>query len=284
MQLRIVGPTDVDVHANWCQLIRAVFTRADFQRWIEWGCWNADYQAYALFDGDTPVANVSRTRTRLLLDGQECRGWQLGAVCCLPAYRGGGRAKRLMQAVLADCNDDPVLLFANPNVLDFYPRFGFRPREEWIFGVEHVAVPAASRAPALDPADPAMRALILRLAADGRACSERFGARGHGEIILWYLANGFTAAPLQPLPDVLVFCQQADDSLTIDEVLCANEIDLPTLLPQLIEAPIRRVRFGFTPDRWWPQARPVGIDADADLFVRGFDPAGAHRFPLLART
>jgi len=280
-------PLDGDdhaAHADWCALIRSVFSRAGFERWIEWGCWSADYRAFVEYDGDRPVANVSRMRMRLLIDGQERQGWQFGAVCTRPEYRGRGLARRLMQIALADCGDDPLLLFANPTVREFYPRFGFAPREEWIFGVEHAAVPGATRAAALDPADGAARAAIVELARSGRACSERFGARDHGNIILWYLANPFTPAPLQPLPGVLVFCDQQDDCLTISEVLSSVDVDLPALLPQLITAPIRRVRLSFTPERLWPGARAIAPDPEPDLFVRGFAPTGPHKFPLLAQT
>lgn len=284
MRLHVLGPADRDAHADWCRLIRSVFTRADFARWIERGCWDDAYRAFVLYDGDTPVANVSRTRMRLLLDGEERRGWQLGAVCTRPEFRGRGLGRRLMEAALGDCGDDPLLLFANPTVLDFYPRFGFVPREEWVFEAEHVATPAGTPAPVLDAADPAVRARIRELAADGRECTQRFGARGHGDILLWYLANGFAPAPREPRPGTLVLCTREEDCLVVHDVLSEDGIDFSALIPALIDTPIRRLRFEFTPERLWPQARAVAIDTEADLHVRGFVPSGPHKFPRLAQT
>lgn len=282
--LRVLTGADVAAQAPWCRLIRSVFTRAGFERWIEWGCWGADYQACAWFEGGRPVANVSRTRMRLLLDGGERDGWQFGAVCTAPDQRGRGLARRLMDAALADCGDDPVLLFANPTVLDFYPRFGFVAREEWIFEAAHRAAPGAVLAPILDPGDPEVRALVRRLAATGRPCTQRFGARGHGDLVLWYLANGFAPAPRQPAPGVLVSCTREDDCLAIHEVLADADVDLAALIPQLIDAPVRRLRFGFTPERLWPAARALEPDPGSFLHLRGLAPAAPHRFPVLAHT
>lgn len=284
IHLRTLVATDREAHAGWCGLIRSVFTRAHFEPWIEWGCWDDAYTAFVAFDGDTPVANVSRTRMRLLADGIERGGWQLGAVCTRPEYRGRALGRRLLDAALAGCGSDPVLLFANPTVRDFYPRFGFVPREEWIFEVAHGAVPSGTPAPTLDPADPLVRARIRQLAADGSPATQRFGARGHGDIALWYLANGFIPAPREPQPGTLVFCTRDDDCLLLHEVLSDGAVDLAALIPSLIDQPIRRLRFDFTPEGLWPQAQALAIDPEADLFVRGFVPMGRHRFPKLAQT
>jgi predicted N-acetyltransferase YhbS len=284
MHLRVLGPQSHDAHPAWCRLLRAVFTRADFARWIEWGQWDESYRAYTMFDGDQPIANASLTKMRLLLDGEERRGWQFGAVCVHPERRGGGLARALIEAALADCGDDPVWLFGNPQVREFYPRFGFAPREEWVFGAEHACDPAATMASRLDPQRPETRALVRRLAALGLPSSARFGVRGHGAVINWYLANGLASAPLQPQPEVLVFCEQQGDCLTINEVLGTLDVNLATLLPQLIDAPIRRLRFGFTPERLWPTARAIDVDPEPDLQVRGLAANGPHKFPLLAQT
>lgn len=284
IRLRTLGAADHEAHAGWCGLIRSVFTRARFEEWIEWGCWDDAYTAFVAFDDDTPVANVSRTRMRLLVDGMERCGWQLGAVCTRPEYRGRGLGRRLLDSALAGCGSDPVLLFANPTVRDFYPRFGFVPREEWVFEAAFAAAPSATPAPTLDSSDPAVRARIRRLAAVGSPATQRFGARGHGDIALWYLANGYIPAPREPQPGTLVFCTRQDDCLQVHEVLSDGAVDLAALIPTLIDSPIRRLRFDFTPERLWPQARAVATDPEADLFVRGFVPTGQHRFPKLAQT
>ena len=68
-----------------------------------------------------------------------------------------------MAAALAACGDDPVLLFANPKVVQFYPRFGFRAQSEALFGVDFPCAPGTPAA-ALAPEQPKTRALIRDLA------------------------------------------------------------------------------------------------------------------------
>lgn len=280
--LRILGAHDADAFPAYCRFVRAVFPRAGFERWIDWGEWDDSYRAFALFDGERIVANAALTRMRLLLDGNECRAWQFGAVGVLPECRGRGYADQVMAAALAACGDDPVLLFANPKVVQFYPRFGFRAQSEALFGVDFPCAPGTPAA-ALDPEQPKTRALIRELAC-AWPTSLRFAARGHGRIISWYLANGFAAAPKQVDADTLVFCHVDEDCLHIDAILARQPFDLAAVIPSLIDRPIRQIRFGFTPDVCWPAAPTIGTDPGAHLFVRGLQPPSAHKFPCFAQT
>lgn len=283
-ELRIIEHSDHDLRAAYCRYVRAVFPRAGFERWIEWGEWNPDYRAFALTDAGQIVANVGLTRMRLLLAGREVRGWQLGAVGVIPERRGWGYSDRVMAAALAACGDDPVLLFANPRVREFYPRYGFAAVDEAIFVADFDAVPAASMAAALDPESAATRALIHRLAEEGIASTAVFGARGHGRTLTWYLANGFAAPPRQLDDHTLVVCHVEGECLHINDILARERFDLAAAIPRLIDRPIRHIRFGFTPELWWPQARVAGVDPDPHLFVRGLAPNAPHKFPLLAQT
>ncbi|WP_021781194.1 GNAT family N-acetyltransferase [Myxococcus hansupus] len=279
------GPRDVALHASFCDYVSHVFTRADFRRWTAWGEWDDGYRAFMVVEGGRVVANASVTRMRLLLDGREVSGFQLGAVGCLPSGRGRGLARTVMDAALAYCGEAPVLLFANPSVRAFYPRFGFQARGQTLFAASHVAKPAGPAAPLLDVSLAEVRAGLARLADAGVPVTERFGARGHSRIASWYAANGF-ARPLRQLrDDAWVFAEVEGETLYVDDIFAREPFDLSAELPRLIDRPITSIQFGFTPERWWPGAEPVGEEADADLFVRGGGwPEGFERFPVMART
>jgi predicted N-acetyltransferase YhbS len=286
LPLLSLGGSDSNWHAAYCAAVRAVFARADFARWIAWGEWGADYRAFAVVDATRIVANAAVTRMQLIVNGSLVEAFQIGAVFCLPTHAGQGLARRVLDAALAHCGGAPVLLFGNPTVRDFYSRFGFAPRQEHAFVARYSCAPAAVPAPTLDPADPVVRARIHALAANGLPESERFGARCHGRILTWYCANGF-ARPLRQLaPDLLLVAGIEGDTLHIDAVLATTEQSLEPLIARIIDQPIRQIRFGFTPDRWWPSARVAGVDSESDLFLRGFRsmPATPHAFPLMART
>jgi predicted N-acetyltransferase YhbS len=281
-----IGRADRAAQHAWCDYVRAVFRHADFARWIEWGCWNDDYRTFAWFEGGTVVAAASATRMRLLVGARPIAGWQLGAVGCRPPHRGRGLARRVVQAALAYCGGDPVLLFGNPSVVDFYPRFGFVPCASHVFEATHRVEPAGAPAPRLDVADPVVRARLDRLCADGVPMSTRFGATGFGKVVAWYHANGF-ARPLRALDDGLWIAAGVEgDTLHVDGVFATAPRELAPLLPRLVDQPVSRLRFGFSPEQWWPGPVSAVEDADAFLFLRGFDPPPPtpHGFPPLART
>jgi GNAT superfamily N-acetyltransferase len=273
------------LQAAFCDYVPQVFRTIDFRRWCAWGEWTEDYRAFAVLDGGRVVANTSVMRMRLRLEGREVLGYQFGAVGCVPSHRGRGLARVVMQAALDFCGEAPVLLFANENVRDFYPRFGFVPRAQALFGGAFHAQPGGEPAPTLDPADADVRAGLATLSEEGLPVTERFGARGYSRIASWYVANNL-ARPLRRLDaNAWVFAGVEGDTLYIDDVFAREAFDLRAHIPRLIDRPISSVRFGFTPERWWPSAGVVGEDVDAHLFVRNLPlPAEPHQFPALAHT
>ncbi len=69
------------------------------------------------------------------------------------------------------------------------------------------------------------------------------------------------------------------------DVVAPEAFDLRPHVPQLIDRPITRVEFGFSPEAWWPGPRQETVDDDAHLFLRGFPPLPpGTRFPVRART
>lgn len=283
--LHILGPDDIALHAAYCDYVAQVFRKADFRRWCSWGQWNDDYRAFALIDNGVVVANASVMRMRLLLEGVETEGFQLGAVGCLPDQRGHGYARRVLQAALEHCGEAPVLLFANESVRDFYPRFGFRAAAQSLFELDYAAKPVSEPLAPLDLADAHLRREFLRIADAAPPSSRRFAARHYGRIATWYAANRFASELRRLDEDTWVFAQVDDGVLLIEDVFALRPFDLGAAVPRLIDTPIHTIRFGMTPDRLCPQARLAGTDEDADLFLRGCDvPEGATRFPLLART
>lgn len=232
--LASIGPVDRAAQRAWCDHVRAVFRHANFARWIEWGCWDDDYRAFAWFEGSTVVAAASAMRMRLLVDGRPIAGWQLGAVGCRPQHRGRRLARRVMQAALAHCGDDPVLLFGNPSVADFYPRFGFVPCASHAFEAPHRVEPAGDPAPVLDVADPAVRARLDRLCADGPPMTARFGATAFGKVVAWYHANGL-ARPLRALHDGLwVAAAVEGDTLHVDGIFATAPRELAPVLARIV--------------------------------------------------
>lgn len=280
--------TDRVWHGAFFTHVESVFQGVDFRLWEARGGWTPDYEVFALAEGPDVVASIGRTRMRLVMDGREVAGFQLGAVSTRDSHRGRGLSRRLMQAMLAalDHQDQPVILFANPRVLDFYPRFGFRPVEQHLFTAAAGIAPAPSPAPELDMDRPADRARLAAIAARAAPVNRRFAAREHFSILLWHLCDRPMRVHHLDAFDAAAVVSEDAGRLTLHDLQAPRPFPLAEALPSLVAGPVREIAFGFDPGDWWPGATPSGPDPESYLFVRGTPapPAGPIRFPDLAQT
>lgn len=123
--------SDVDQHPAFFRFVDTVFHGARTEPWTVWrdrSGWTRDYEVFAITDDGNIVSTIGRTRLHMVVDGKDRVGYQLGAVATLESYRRQGLARRLMEWMIDELDkpDQPIILFANNSVLDFYPRFGFR--------------------------------------------------------------------------------------------------------------------------------------------------------------
>jgi hypothetical protein len=193
-----------------------------------------------------------------------------------------------MQHVLAQLSSsDVVLSFANEDVLDFYPLFGFRQVTEWLYSAEHSVTPGAGPLRLLSIESSEDRKLLTRLAASALPVTERFGARRYASVLFWYWANYHADAfYYHEQDDAIVVAEQDMEVLRILDVLAPRPVDLTTYLPQLVSEPVDYIEFGFTPERVWPDALPELEYLESPLFIRGDVelPASPFKFPVLAQT
>ncbi len=278
----------VELHDAFLRFVPEVFPTADFRRWYAAGAWGPDYRAFAILDGARIVANISVRRMNLIVSGHARAGWQLGAVGVLPDYRDRGLQRILMQHVLGQLSTgDIVMLFANDDVLDFYPLFGFRQVTEWLYSTQRSISPGPGPLRRLSFDSGADRKLLTRLAASAPPVTERFGARGYESVLCWYWASSLADAfYYHEADDAIVVAEQDMEVLRILDVLATRPIDLSAYLPQLVAEPVEHIEFGFTPERLWPSAQPEFEYLESPLFVRGDVelPSEPFKFPLLAQT
>jgi ribosomal protein S18 acetylase RimI-like enzyme len=290
MDLRALTITHADAawHEAFLEFVPRVFPRISYRHWHEYGGWDDSYVAYALAQGDRIVANASLSRMDVVLQGQRMQGWQLSAVGTLPEHRGQGLQNQLIPRLLEQTGAaDLVFLFANHQVLDFYPRFGFERVRESLFYDDCNVTPEGPKLRALDLASPEDRALLRRVSANAEPVTNLFGARDYGNTILWYWSN-FYRGGLRYVPehDAIIVVDQSDDLLRIYDVLSSAPLDLAAHLSRLVASPIKQLEFGFTPSRYWPHAIPKADYTDSPLLVRGPYklPVQPSKFPMLAQT
>lgn len=105
----------------------------DFESWYQHGFWTERYKPYSvLLDGEV-VANVSVNRMTMRTPEKEYHVMQLGTVMTYEQYRNRGYIRMLMEEIDKDYagQTDGFYLFASDSVLEFYPKFGFEPAEEF---------------------------------------------------------------------------------------------------------------------------------------------------------
>ena len=105
----------------------------DFETWYQEGYWGEGHIPYTLFDGQSAVSNVSVNKIKFSVLGEEKEYIQLGTVMTDKAYKKQGLSSYLIKRAIDDTKSecDLIYLFANKNVLDFYPKFGFRETKEY---------------------------------------------------------------------------------------------------------------------------------------------------------
>ena len=86
--------------------------------------------------------------------------------------------------------------------------------------------------------------------------------------------------------DAIVVARSEGNVLWIFDILSPALFALSEVLPRLITSPVSELKFGFTPDRWWPAAHVVSPYTDSPLFVSQGLRLGSEpfKYPLLAQT
>lgn len=98
-----------------------------FEGWYQNQYWGDDYIPHVLMDDQTVVANVSVNIIKTSWNNQKKCYLQLGTVMSDVAYRNQGLIRFLLEQIFINYKDtyDAMYLFANDDVIDFYPKFGF---------------------------------------------------------------------------------------------------------------------------------------------------------------
>ena len=114
------------------ELTRNTFS-FDFVNWHGAGHFGDMYVPHVIMDKEKVVSNVSVNRMQFDIGGVSKNYIQLGTVMTDKAYRGQGLNKKIMESIVQEYLDkvDGIYLFGNDSVLNYYPKFGFVPCEEY---------------------------------------------------------------------------------------------------------------------------------------------------------
>lgn len=246
----------------------------ELERWYEQGLWGERYIPYSYAEESQVIANVSVNLLELIINGVKSRAVQVGTVMTHPDFRGQGLSTRLMNKVIKDYGPqcEFMYLFANDSVLDFYPKFGFRPVEEQLFSMNCIPGTAGLTGSAgirrLNTARSGDLDFISSFTAERLPVSGRLGVTGAHGLLMFYCLNVFSE-DLYYLEneDVIAICRQEESGrLEIYDLISTKPISIRDIALKLACSSTETIVFHFTPDE--DDLELAGRSCHSGLFVR----------------
>lgn len=257
-----------------------------FEDWYQNGYWKNQYIPYSIIDSNKVVANVSVSIMDFVCSGVPKRYIQLGTVMTEPSYRNQGLIRRLIQEIEQDFQADGWFLFANDQVVDFYPKFGYRRGTEYRYSKmvciekEQTALPI----PMEQPKDwnRLEQAIALSIS------NSMFDMRNCAELILFYVTK-FMRADVYYIKsqNAYVIAEIYNKVLFLYEVISDQIVDL-NVVAEAFGRKIRRIVLGFTPIKKEGYEVAEFHEQDTTLFLKGVDFENFEEerkmFPVLSHT
>ena len=282
MNITMQNHNDAAYEALFNDLIEDVFGFS-FAPWHALGLWDEQYESYSIIEDGKMLSNVCVFKRELLIYGKKQLTLQIGAVATRKTHRKQGLSRQIMEHIGAIYPDVPALLSANPNVTEFYPRFGFRL--------------AMDMCPTIDCAIDNPDLVAKKLAFDGdkvhqavwnrQNYSNVFDSVNAPSVRMFHMLFDYQDC-IYDLPELnaIVVAEQEGDKLIIADVLCNDEISWAQLAKILPFAGVKKVEFGFCPDRLGvePEWAPLNVISDP-YFIRGdWEMPKNARFPVMDMT
>jgi GNAT superfamily N-acetyltransferase len=264
------------------QLMMEVFGFS-FAPWFALGLWDKRYESYSIIQDGKMLSNVCIFKTDLLLRGEIIRAHQFGAVATIESARGRGLSRLLMEHVLSLYPETPAFLFANPGVIDFYPRFGFRQVHTHRPVISQAINNTAGHAVRYSPDSE----FIQKALYSERCYSDVLDCVNTQPVQLFHLLLSYPESIYYlPRSGAIIVAQQEGSRLFIADVVTQKPTAFSEIKDELPFSGIDTVEFGFYPDR-------LGITPDwqaadgneSPFFLRGaWDLPEQFLFPALSAT
>lgn len=264
-------------------LQKDVFSRIDL-KWAHKRGYLRDTTPFGLFDGGRALSIATATRSDISIKGKVLNAVQLGTVATDTNHLMRGYSARVMRAILKQFPDRTIFLFANDDVVDFYPRFGFQPMKESVYtrvlprGGKHRFIK-------LDLAQTGNLALVRRLLEKRCILSNHFCITDYARLAEWY-CRVFYADLLwvDECRETLLVAKENEGQLSIYD-LVSGDPD-PDFFDSLAWPTCEKAVCYFVPDRFnGPFFREPDPTADLHLFALGDFPTDERNIvPILAHT
>ena len=279
MQILFNNQNNKEYQAMLNSLLKDVFF--DFQFWYDLDLWDENYESYSMFENGEIVSNICVFKTQILCDGTQYPALSVGAVATKEEYRGRGLARSLMEHIIEKYEGTPMYLFANEDVVNFYPKFGFKRVSEKL-PVCHCEINNDNKPKKIQYNDPKVWDYVCKRV----NYSQKLDCLNSASINIFHIYSGYLKDLIYEIPelDTLVIAEQKNASLKLIGVFSLREIDFSDLAKYLPFRNVEKVEFGFMP--YWSELEyEMQIYETDPIFIRGITcELGDVKFPELSIT
>lgn len=278
---------DDKLRASFNELAKKTFG-LDFEDWYQNGYWIHKYNPYSMVKDGKVIANVSVNLSDYLWKGKRWKFLQLGTVMTDEEYRNKGLIRQLMEEIGKDYKDsiDGVFLFANDEVVNFYPKFGFQAVNEYQYvkDVKNTQDNSVENVPMNNK----KQWDILQEYIRNCAPYSSFEPVGYSELFMFYVTKFMQDAIFYDKEqDAYVIAEVDESQLILHGVFAKQECDLDKIIAAFGKE-IRQVRLTFAPKNKDGYQVLSHKEEDCTLFVKGKGLEGFEgdkiRFPELAHA
>ncbi|SHF41467.1 GNAT family N-acetyltransferase [Pedobacter caeni] len=225
----------------------------DYEPWYGMGYWDNTFIPFFIVQDNKVIANVSLSPMVMVLQGQSHHVLQISAVMTHPAFRGQGLSRYLMKHVMSHFSEqyEFIYLFANEEVLDFYPKFGFVRLDESSFRLKDLtdfeAMSSDWRKLSIQNRED--KNLLERFAKDHRLLSKTLSFEPNSCLSTYHFILQFEdSLYYSETRDCLVLMEFEEEDLKIYDVFSIRPFKLEELIPTLIKTKTKEISFFFVPD------------------------------------
>lgn len=243
----------------------------NFESWYQNGFWNDKYIPYSMVENDEVIANVSVNIIDILHNGQIRSFIQLGTVMTAEAYRNKGMIRKIMEEIERDFKNkiEGFFLFANNEVLEFYPKFGFVKEKEYQYS--KVVNIIQERTVQLQKMNCMEKWKQLVEAIQSNQFHGQFDMINNSDLIMFYITNFMQNSVYYDFKNkAYIIAEIEGDCLFIHNIFANTAITLEEEI-QTFGSDIKRVILGFTPKNTDDYIVTELKEDDTTLFVQGFN-------------
>jgi predicted N-acetyltransferase YhbS len=258
----------------------------DFEDWYQNGYWKENYLPYVCVKNDKVIANVSVSPMEFNMAGKHVKLLQLGTVMTEESERNQGLIRKIMEQIEQDFQDkaDGFFLFANDEVLKFYPKFGFQTAKEYQYSK---AVQNTEKASAvMVPMNQTKQWKTLENIIEKSICQSSMEQENKMGLVMFYVTKFMQENVFYvESQNAYVIAEVDGETLNLQQVFAEQKVDLDKIIASFGEE-IKNVVLGFSPleNNGWEMSELH--EEDTTLFVKGkiFEEFDEFGFPALSHA